>query len=175
MGRMGNLTIPPGNKAQTVVDERIRDLKYGHSYLYLAVYELAPGKTKEILIHRPGGNYKVKFLSSSKANGPCRFNVLAIPTVTDLGEEVSEPWPFNRQIGGHPPNLKLYDGPEYTGGLLIGEQMVQHGLSALSDSWEDRAIEASGLEPGNGILKWKNEHTTDIFVNFAFAWCEHDV
>jgi hypothetical protein len=175
MAGKANLALPPGFKAQTIVDERIRMMDEGRSYIYLNSFQVQAGKIQKTLIRRPSGRYEVKYLTSSKSPGEVLFEVYGLVTITEIGVPPFDPIPFNRNgdFGvSQPPHIEIRLDVDYSGGLKVVSQRIDDNFSALGDSWEDRAIKASGDNPDDTVLTWKNVGITDTYVNFCLSWVE---
>jgi hypothetical protein len=178
MGMDITSVIPPGRKAITTSDQRLACVDDGHSFLYLNSYSVQAGNSVKVLWRRPEGNYEVKYLTASTSPGEVIFEVWGAVTIEEEGDPAFNPIPFNRNNDLAlvvPPRMIIRNDVDYDGGIMVVSQRIDNDLSALSDSWEDRSFRASGLNPSDTVLEWKNLGAEATFINLCISWTEGEI
>jgi hypothetical protein len=173
-----NSSLPPGKKATTTADKRLALVSYGNSFLYLNSYNIQAGNTFKVLWRRPEGSFKTKYMTASTSPGEVILEVWGAVTIEEEGDPPFNPIPFNRNndLGATVfPRMIIRNDVDYSGGIMVTRQRIDNNLSALGDSYEDRALHATGNSPSDTVLEWKNLGAEATFINLCISWTEEEI
>lgn len=176
MGRYSRDTKVSRLNQLVTTDPILDQLLDGDAFYWLDHFKVKAGKKKKILLWRDNPDYLIKLNLYVRSKVKMTLDMYGDPVITELGDQVTEPPSFPRNICPDKvrmPSYKIYMDGEYESGSGIHAGSMRIDIGFHGNVRNDLTILAHHPSDAAGtLLEIKNIDTEDDDFNILVSWAE---